>query len=113
MLVDIPLYEQILTNHQIINGWLVDYGSFGNPQNLQDAEVATKLKHFIEERQTELATSNFESATHKMHPKDIYDTIIEMLHNARKKLNDASGSTMEVRILTFNNFLCIFKIIIV
>lgn len=88
-------YLTLMTNGRIMKGWLVDRGLFDNPPNLKDAGANIELKKFIEERQSDLAALNFGSTTYKWQPKEMYETIKEMLHYARRKMNSSANDVVQ------------------
>lgn len=88
-------YLTLMTNRRIMKGWLVDEGLFDNPPNLKDAGANIELKKFIEKRQSELAALNFGSTTYKWQPKEMYETIKEMLHYAKRKMNSNANGVVE------------------
>ena len=66
--------------------WLVYGGLFENPPNLRDPSVAYQLRELIDVKESNLAALNFGSTSYCMLPVDIYMTLKEMLHYAKRKL---------------------------
>lgn len=78
-------YLTFMTNKRIMKGWLVHGRLIDNPPNLKDRILADRLRDLIDAKESNLAALNFGSITYRMLPRDIYRTLREMLHYAKKK----------------------------